>query len=200
MSGQASLWRICLHCRIHTSPFAFHSSISHSGRPRHLISCYGGQLHIRGATVPSQYRAFSSKGLRTDEPAKTTADGQQTENLGKPEEGQRGRHPALVMDSIANLDAMTFLASGGSREKKLVETGAEDCLLASGAEKADQQFLKNYKLLLSDTNYDLEMGLQDLEDSKWISEDSKGQSGGFKRMPVTGNHKTVGQIISQKPL
>lgn len=158
-----------------------------------MIFCHEGQLHNRGATVPSQYRAFSSKGLRTDE--SVTADGQQTENLGKPEEGQRGRHPALVMDSIANLDAMSFLASGGSREKKLVEEGAEDSLLAPGAEKADQQFLKNYKLLLSDTNYDLEMGLQDLEDSKWISEDSKGQSGGFKRMPVTGNHKPVGQII-----
>lgn len=104
------------------------------------------------------------------------------------------------MDSIANLDAMSFLASGGSREKKFVEAGAEDSLLAPGAEKADQQFLKNYKLLLSDTNYDLEMGLQDLEDSKWISEDSKGQAGGFKRMPVTGNHKSVGQIISRKPL
>lgn len=76
-------------------------------------------------------------------------------------------------------------------------TEAEDPLLMAGAEKADQQFLKNYKLLLSDTNYDLEMGLQDLEDSKWIPEDSKG---GFKRMPVTGNHKSVGQITVREPL
>lgn len=144
-----------------------------------------------------QYRAFSSKGLRTDETAAKhtvpTPCGQQTENVGKPEDGdQRGRHGSLVVDSIANLDAMSFLASAGSREKKYVETESEDLLLAPGAEKADRQFLKNYKLLLSDANYDLGNGLQDLEDSKWVTEDPKRQSEGFRRMPMTGNHRLVG--------
>lgn len=198
MSAQVSLWRIYFRCQIHTFSPALRFSISHSGRSRGLIFCHEG---IRGITVSSQYRAFSSKGLRTEGPGKPTAGGQQSENLTKPEEGQRSRHAPLVVDSIANLDAMSFLASSGSREKKFVETReAEDPLLMAGAEKADQQFLKNYKLLLSDTNYDLEMGLQDLEDSKWMPEDSKGQSGGFKRMPVTGNHKLVGQITVREPL
>lgn len=192
MSGQVSLWRICFRCQIHTFRPALRSSISHSGRSRRLISCHIGQPQIRGVTVSSQCRTFSSKELRTEEPGKPTAGGQQTENLAKSKEGHQSRHAPLI-DSIANLDAMSFLASSGSREKKSVDTrGAEDPLLMAGAEKADQQFLKNYKLLLSDTNYDLEMELQDLEDSKWIPEDSKGQSGGFKRMPVTGNHKSVG--------
>lgn len=201
MSGQASLWRICFRCHIHIFAPALRSSISRSGRSLRLNSC---QLKILGATVSPQYRAFSSKGLPTDEPVAKhtvpTPGGQQTENFEKPEDGQRSRHISLGVDSIANLNAMSFLASAGSREKKLVETEPENPLLAPGAEKADRQFLKNYKLLLSDTNYDLGTELQDLNDSKWVTEDSKRQPDGFKRMPVIGNHRSVGQIIAQERL
>lgn len=190
MSGQASLWRICFRCRIHIFTPALRTW---SGRSLQLNSSCPLKI--------PQYRAFSSKGLRTDETAaaKHTPGGQQTENVGKPEDGLRGRHGSLVADSIANLDAMSFLASAGSREKKFVETESEDSLLAPGAEKADRQFLKNYKLLLSDANYDLGNGLQDLEDSKWVTEDPKRQSEGFRRMPMIGNHRSVGQIIAQEP-
>lgn len=195
MSGQASLWRIYFRCHIHIFTPALRTSVSRSGRSLWLNSSC--QLKIL------QYRAFSSKGLRTDETAARhtvpTPGGQQTENAGKPEDGQRGRHGSLVADSIANLDAMSFLASAGSREKKFVETESEDSLLAPGAEKADRQFLKNYKLLLSDANYDLGNGLQDLEDSKWVTEDPKRQSEGFRRMPMIGNHRSVGQFIAREP-
>lgn len=201
MPGQASMWRIYFRYHINIFPSARRSSISRCGRSLWLSSCHEGQLTIRGVTISPQYRAFSSKGLRTDEEStkrtvpheRPIPGSQKTEDAGKPEESQR---TISIAKSIANLDAISFLASAGLREKKFVGTKPEDPLLAPNADKADQQFLKNYNLLLSDTNYGLEMELETLEESKWATGDSKHSPVGFKRMPVTRNNKSVGQIIA----
>lgn len=119
---------------------------------------------------------------------------QQSENGVKHEENQRNRHVPLRVDSIAHLDAESFLASTKSREKKSVELEVDGPLLSPNAEKADQQFFESYNLLLSDTNYDMQMELEGGEETKWMIDESKRTSEAFKRMPVSGNHKSVRKI------
>lgn len=200
MSAQASLLRICLRCHIRI----FSSRRGSSVLPNGYLLRSSGSRHQRKPTIRTginlpQYRTFSSKGPRSEERGEShTASGnqpmvssQQSENGVKHEENQRNRHGPLRVDSIAHLDAESFLASTKSREKKSVELEVDDPLLSPNAEKADQQFFESYNLLLSDTNYDMQMELEGGEETKWMIDESKKTSEAFKRMPVSGNYKSV---------
>lgn len=207
MSAQASLPRMCFRCRIQIFPSGFGQlGLPNCHLLRHTGSRYRGRSVIR-AGVYQQFGYFSSKGLGPEKTStevgtvskvQETPDDQQPESevyIPKTAGSQWGGPTPSIADSIANLDAGLFLSTAKSREKKAVEARTDSPLLSPGAKKADKQFLKSYRVLLSDTRHDIEMELQSPGELGGISAKFVAAPEGLKRMAINRGNSSVRKII-----